>query len=200
MKAEDNKKLFESFYLQVCSCLYDCQDLNLLVQNFSKILKLYESNSFKERQKQEHDKVEFLMACNFKIMLIVRLLALFDGYKNNKTYSLSFLVEKSCNGNSIIKQSYEELCRKHKKLLSNMRVMRDKVFAHNEALSENCHAKESVNMASSDIANEELDSLIEDIVYALRIISKEYSLADGTFIDSAYEVPFNNWFKYHYSI
>lgn len=62
----ENKKI-DDFCKQVCNCLYDCQDLNLLVKNFTDILMLYDSESFQDRKNDEHDNVEFLIAVNLKI-------------------------------------------------------------------------------------------------------------------------------------
>lgn len=194
----ENKKI-DDFCQQVCYCLYDCQNLNLLVQKFTEILKLYDSESFKDRKNEEHDNVEFLIAVNLKILLIVRLLALVDGCKSNKTYSLSFLVNSLLNKNTSLKQTYDDMLLKYEKLLSNMRVLRDKVFAHNEAISEQSNLINKISAARSDISNEELNSLVDDIVCILKIIKEEYSLSAGIFQNSAYEVPVKNWVNFHYS-
>lgn len=193
-----NKKI-DDFCKQVCNCLYDCQDLNLLVKNFTDILKLYDSESFQDRKNDEHDSVDFLIAVNLKILLIVRLLALVDGCKSNKTYSLSFLVNSLLNKNTSLKQTYDDMLRKYEKLLSNMSVLRDKVFAHNESISEQSNLIDKISAARSDISNEELNSLIDDIVFILKLIKEEYSLSAGIFQNSAYEVPVKNWVNFHYS-
>lgn len=89
-----DKNAVKNFYLHVWNYLYDCQDLNMLTQNFTKILALYDDKSFRARKDQDHDQIEILMTINFKLLLIVRLLALIYGCKNNNTYSLSDLVNK----------------------------------------------------------------------------------------------------------
>lgn len=200
MKDNFDKNEVKNFYLHVWNCLYDCQDLNMLTQNFTKILKLYDEEYFRERKEQDHDQIEYLMTYNFKLLLIVRLLALIYGCRKHNTYSLSALVNRVFCDDSSLKQSVEDFSTKHEKLLNNMKTLRDKVIAHNESFRENSNVDKAIKQACEDIPNDEINEVILDIMQILQEVAKEYSLPEGTFNDSYYEFPFSKWAKFHYSI
>ena len=195
-----DKNEVKKFYLHVWNCLYDCQDLNMLTQNFTKILELYDDQSFRVRKDQDHDQIEILMTINFKLLLIVRLLALIYGCRTNNTYSLSDLVNKVFFDDSSLKQSFEDFKRKHEKLLNNMKTLRDKVIAHNESFREKSNSNEAIKQAREDIPNDEINEVILDIMRILQEVAKEHSLPEGTFNESYYEFPFSKWAKFHYSV
>lgn len=187
---------YEDLYTKICDCFSDCNDLNLLVINFCYILQLYENKTYAARKDKEHNNVEFLMAINFKGMLIIRLLALIEGYKNQKTYSLKYFVDKTGIKHTEIKKSYDQFILKHKKLIKKLKLMRDKVLAHNDDI--NSSVLKELCDARTHISNRDLNNLIKDIAYFLKQVATELSLPNGVFSNSAYEVPMNNWLRFHY--